>query len=156
MPDNSDAPRQRGFPPPNADGTPALIGPDDYTRNIALERANRKVTHSVTGNYADIQRLVAQLAQDGKSTLAGTDLNTPNVELTEDEYVSPAQSSAAQGLVTLETIRTGLLTEAPVPDPPENFDANPVDPGAQSPTAEPKGKGSATSTTTTASTPKKA
>ena len=156
MPDNSDIPRQRGFPPANPDGTPALVGPDEYSRYIDRRRAERPTTHSVTGNYADIQRIVAQLAQDNKSTLAGTDLNTPNVELTEDEYVSPAQSAAAQGHVDLETIRTGLLTEAPVPDPPENFDANPVDPGAQSPTAEPKGKGSATSTTTTASAPKKA
>lgn len=153
MPDNSDAPRQHGFPPPNADGTPALVGPDDYTRNILLERANRKVTHSVTGNYADIQRIVAQLAQDSKTSIAGTDLNTPNVDLTSDEYVSPAQSSAAQGLVTLETIRTGLLTEAPAPTPPENTDANPVDPGSQSPTSEPKGK-AATSTTTAAAAPK--
>ena len=157
MPDNSDVPRQHGFPPANPDGSPALVGPDDYTRHIAIERANRKITRSVTGNYADIQRMVAQAAQDGNVKVANTDLNTPNLELTEDEFVSPAQAATAKGEVNLETIRTGLLTEAPAEDPPENFEANPVDPGSQSPTAEPKGKSSGSTTSTTAaSTPKKA
>lgn len=44
-----------GFPAANRDGTPALVGPDDYTRDVILSRIAPK-TVTVVGNLADLHR----------------------------------------------------------------------------------------------------
>ncbi len=108
----------QGFPPDNADGTPGLIGKDDYTRQLAIHNASRRPQTVVVGNIADIQRY----GGDGAAKRG------------DKGVVSPGQAEAARGEFTRETERTGLL-DAPIPaDPPENKSPNPVDPTSTSPT----------------------
>lgn len=138
-----------GFPPENKDGTPGLIGPDDFTRQLMLARANKVGgTAVVGGNYADLQRMgeVAATGDKNPAFQAG-----PGVDLSSDRYVTAAQAEAARGEWTRETERTGLLTEPPAPEPKENKSADPVDPTSTSPTT----RASGSSTPSTATSPKK-
>lgn len=122
MPDaTTPIPQGRGFPPPNPDGTPALIGPDEQTREIARRRAEKGHVVTVTGNYADIQRLGASLAANSTTKLAGVELGSPpGVDVTDDNVVSPAQSDALRGEYTVESAREGAVKP---PEPLENLDA---------------------------------
>lgn len=121
----------QGFPPDNADGTPGLIGKDDYTRELAVFNATRRPQTVVVGNIADIQRH----GGDGA------------VKRGDEGVVSPAQAEASRGEFTRETQRTGLIDAPVAPTPPENKSPNPVDPTSTSPTTQNR---SATSTSTAA------
>lgn len=149
----------QGFPRNNPDGTPSLVGPDDYTKQIQMDRLNRGNTTVLGGNIADLQRIGEQVA-GGPGTKAGANLSEtlgapPGVDPSEDNVVTAPQMAAARGEWDRETERTGLLDAPPEPTPAENKEANPVDPGNQSPTAESKGGGtkgaSAVNTSTSAS-----
>lgn len=124
-----------GFPPDNPDGTPGLVGKDDYTRWEATQRINKSHDTVLAGNYADLQRIGAELAVGnavkGVAAPPGVDPKSPNV-------VTPAQHEAARGEYTRETARTGLVDERVGPEPAVNTTANPVDPGSKSPTVEAK------------------
>lgn len=145
----------QGFPRENRDGSPALIGPDDYTKQINRERLERGSTTVVGGNFADLQRMGEQIA-GGPGTKSGAVSAEvigapPGVDPKDDNVVTAPQMAAARGEWDRETERTGLLDAPPDPEPAENRDPNPVDPGNQSPTAEAKtGTTKATTTTTAA------
>ncbi len=140
MPDNSNnivaTGGGQGFPPDNADGTPGLIGPDEYTRQLAIHKANRGHVSVLAGNIADLQRIGAELA-NGKA-IAGVAV-APGVDPTAKNVVTPAQASAARGEFTQETLREGLIDAPLRPEPNENNTPNVVDPTATSPRAEAKG-----------------
>ncbi len=149
MPDNSNANivatgGGQGFPPDNADGTPGLIGPDEYTRQLAIHKATRGHQTVLAGNIADLQRIGAELA-NGKA-IAGV-AAAPGVDPTAKNVVTPAQASAASGEWTQETEREGLISAPLPPTPRENNTPNVIDPTATSPRAEAK-----TSSTTSTST----
>lgn len=146
MPDNTNPVGGQGFPPDNRDGTPSLIGKDDYTKWEATQRMNASGQTVLTGNYADLQRLGAEAA-NGSINVQNVVAGPPGVNLKSDNVVTPAQHDAARGEVTRETIRTGLLPEPPAPVPAENNSPNPVDPGSQSPTSEAKGSSTPQSAT---------
>lgn len=131
----------QGFPQENRDGSPALIGPDAYTRQLLRQRADRDyTTQVVTGNYADLQRAGADAAQGlGSTSSAKAIASPPGLDIKDSSVISPAQQEAARGEWTRETERTGLLDAPPAPIPAENRDPNPVDPGSVSPTVELKG-----------------
>lgn len=134
-----------GFPTENRDGSPALVGPDEYTRQLLRQRADRDYTAEVlTGNYADLQRLGADAAQ-GIGTAPKAVASPPGLDIKDSSVISPAQQEAARGEWTRETERTGLLDAPAAHVPAENTDPNPVDPGSVSPTVELKG-GSSTTT----------
>lgn len=128
----------QGFPPDNADGTPGLIGKDDYTRELAIQRASRRPQTILTGNFADLQRLGADAANgtvNVQSAIVAPDGSDPK----DKNVVTPAQSDLAAGEFTRETARTGLL-DAPIPaEPRENRSPQVTDPTSQSPQAQAKG-----------------
>lgn len=128
----------QGFPKDNPDGTPGLIGKDDYTRQLAIKNASRKSETVLVGNFADLQRLGADAAA-GTVNVQSAIQAPPGVDAKAKNVITPAQADASRGEYTRETARTGLIDE-PVPTaPPENKSPNPVDPTSQSPRAETKG-----------------
>lgn len=134
----------QGFPPDNPDGTPGLIGKDDYTRELAIRNASRRNETVLAGNFADLQRLGADAA-NGTINVQSAFPAPPGIDPKAKNVVTPAQAEASRGEFTRETERTGLV-EAPVrPDPPENKSPNPVDPTSTSPRAETR-TGTSTST----------
>lgn len=139
MPENTNPVGGQGFPPDNRDGTPGLVGKDDYTKWEANQRANASGQTVLVGNLADLQRLGAEAAT-GTVNVNNAIAAPPGIDTKDKSVVTPAQHDAARGEVTRETIRTGLLPEPPAPVPAENTSPNPVDPGSQSPTSESKGK----------------
>lgn len=136
----------QGFPADNPDGTPGLIGKDDYTRELAIKNANRRNETVLAGNFADLQRLGADAAA-GTINVQKAVVAPPGIDPSAKNVVTPAQAEATRGEFTRETERTGLVTAPVIPDPPENKSPNPVDPTSTSPVAEAKGG--------TTSTPKK-
>ena len=132
----------QGFPADNPDGTPGLIGKDDYTRELAIKNASRRNETVLAGNFADLQRLGADAAA-GTINVQSAVQAPPGVDPSAKNVVTPAQAEASRGEYTRETERTGLVTAPVIPDPPENTSARVIDPGSTSPKAEPK-----TSTTT--------
>lgn len=139
-----------GFPTENRDGTPALVGPDEYTRQLLRQRADRDyTTQVVAGNFADLQRMGADKVQGSSSSNAVGDAiaSPPGLDIKDSSVISPAQQEAARGEWTRETERTGLLDAPAAHVPAENADPNPVDPGSVSPTVESKGKASSTPST---------
>ena len=134
----------QGFPKDNPDGTPGLIGPDEYTKQYRIARILGNNTTVLTGNIADVQRAGAEVAS-GK-TVAGV-AAPPGTDVKSEKVVTPAQQEASRGEFTRETERTGLLEAPPAPVPPENKSPNPVDPTSTSPRAEIR---SGTSTSTAA------
>lgn len=136
-----------GFPVDNPDGTPGLIGPSDNLRRIMVDKYTRPANQSaVGGNYADLQRLGANIA-GGPGTVSTFNavLDTgPGIDPKADNIVTPAQSEASRGEWTRETERVGLLGSPPEFVPAENKSPNPVDPTATSPTVEAKGKSATT------------
>jgi hypothetical protein len=137
----------QGFPPDNADGTPGLIGKDDYTRELAIKNATRRPENVLAGNFADLQRLGSQVA-DGTVNVQAAIPAPPGINLKDKNVVTPAQAEASRGEFTRETERTGLIDAPVAPTPPENTSPNPVDPTSTSPVAE--SRTSATSTSTAA------
>lgn len=134
----------QGFPPDNPDGTPGLIGKDDYTRELAIKNASRRPETVLAGNFADLQRLGADAA-NGTINIQAAVATPPGIDAKSKSVVTPAQAEASRGEFTRETERTGLI-DAPVPaDPPENKSPNPVDPTSTSPRAETR-TGTSTST----------
>lgn len=131
----------QGFPQENRDGSPTLVGPDEYTKAIQMERLNRGHTTVVGGNFADLQRLGEQIA-GGKGTstsVASAIAPPPGLDVKDDNVVTAPQNEAARGEWTRETERVGLLDAPLAPEPAENKDPTPVDPGNQSPTVATKG-----------------
>lgn len=149
MADNSDIVSSgggQGFPPDNPDGTPGLIGKDDYTRELAIKNASRRPETVLAGNFADLQRLGADAAA-GTVNVQSAIQAPPGIDPKAKNVVTPAEAEASRGEFTRETERKGLI-EAPVPGPPpENKSPNPVDPTSTSPRAEVR---SGTSTSTAA------
>lgn len=138
-----------GFPADNPDGTPGLVGPSDSLRRIMVDKYTRPANQSTLGgNYADLQRLGANLA-GGPGTVSTFNavLDTgPGVDPKAENIVTPAQSEAARGEWTRETERVGLLDAPPEFVPAENTSPNPVDPTATSPTVETKGSSGSSAT----------
>lgn len=123
----------QGFPPDNPDGTPGLVGKDDYTREEAIHRLTRTPTTVLAGNFADLQRLGADAA-NGTVNIQAAVATPPGIDAKAKNVVTPAQSEAARGEFTRETERTGLIDAPVAPTPPENTSPNPVDPTSTSPT----------------------
>ena len=126
----------QGFPADNADGTPGLIGKDDYTRELAIKNASRRNETVLAGNFADLQRLGADAAA-GTINVQKAVVAPPGVDASAKNVVTPAQAEASRGEFTRETERTGLVTAPLIPDPPENKSPSPVDPTSTSPEARP-------------------
>lgn len=157
MPDSKSEPLVggQGFPAENRDGSPALVGPDDYTKQTRINRILQNNTTVLTGNYADLQRAGAEAATgDTSAAVAAVDTG-PGVDLKDDKVITPAQHDADKGEFTRETLRTGLLDAPPESVPAENSEPNVIDPTSQSPQVEgSKSSGSmSTSTTSTAAKP---
>ena len=145
----------QGFPPDNPDGTPGLVGPDEYTKTTRINRILQNNTTVLTGNYADLQRAGAEAATGQTNAgLAAIDTG-PGVDPKDDKIVTPAQHDASKGEFTRETLRTGLLEEPVAPEPKENNSPDPVDPTSTSPTAEAKSKSSGSANITTTPATKK-
>jgi hypothetical protein len=141
----------QGFPADNRDGTPSLIGKDAFTVKYETEKLNRGHTTVLAGNYADLQRLGAQIAT-GSINPQKAIAAPPGVDVKDDSVITPAQHDALKGEYTVESAREGLV-EAPVPPKPaDNNEPNSVDPTSTSPSVEAKGK--STTTTTTSTSPK--
>lgn len=135
----------QGFPADNPDGTPGLVGKDDYTRELAIKNATRRPETVLAGNFADLQRLGADAAS-GTVNVQSAVAIPPGVDAKAKNVVTPAEAEASRGEFTRETERKGLI-DAPVPaTPPENKSPNPVDPTSTSPVAEVR-SGTSTSTT---------
>lgn len=135
----------QGFPADNPDGTPGLIGKDDYTRELAIKNATRRPETVLAGNFADLQRLGADAAS-GTVNVQSAVAIPPGVDAKAKNVVTPAEAEASRGEFTRETERKGLI-DVPVPaTPPENKSPNPVDPTSTSPVAEVR-SGTSTSTT---------
>lgn len=135
----------QGFPADNPDGTPGLVGKDDYTRELAIKNATRRPETVLAGNFADLQRLGADAAS-GTVNVQSAVATPPGVDAKAKNVVTPAEAEASRGEFTRETERKGLI-DAPVPaTPPENKSPNPVDPTSTSPVAEVR-SGTSTSTT---------
>src|SRR6476646_8898905 len=112
MPDNSYPPQGgQGFPQDNPDGTPGLVGKDEYTKWEATQRINKPHSVVLAGNYADLQRMGAEAAV-GKA--APGIVAHPTIDTKSDNVITPAQQEAARGEYTLETQRVGLLGPPPV------------------------------------------
>ncbi len=145
MPDNQIPQGGQGFPADNADGTPSLVGKDDYTKWEATQRINKGHADVLVGNLADLQRIGADAAV-GTVNVQSAVVAPPGIDAKSKDVITPAQQEAARGEWTRETERTGLV-DAPAPNvPAENFSPNPVDPTSTSPTTQASGK-SATSAT---------
>lgn len=139
MPDTQSTPPAggQGFPPENSDGSPSLVGKDDYTKWEATQRLNKGNVTVLSGNYADLQRLGASAAT-GTVNVNNAVAAPPGYTLTDKNVVTPAQHEAARGEFTRETQRTGLVSAPVAPEPNVDNTPNPVDPGSQSPTVEAK------------------
>lgn len=135
----------QGFPADNPDGTPGLIGKDDYTRELAIKNASRRNETVLAGNFADLQRLGADAAS-GTVNVQTAVATPPGIDPKAKNVVSPAESEASRGEFTRETERKGLIDAPVTPEPAENTSPNPVDPTSTSPTAEAKGGVTSTST----------
>lgn len=157
MPENDRIASSQGFPTENPDGTPTLVGPDDYTRQLRRDYADRERVDVLAGNLADLQRLGAQAATTGSASVASVVAAPAGVDPKSDQTLTPAQASAARGEWNRETEREGLLGPPPAPEPPEGTSAEPVDPTSQSPTVVGGKDNTKTSSTTPSpsSTPKK-
>lgn len=132
----------QGFPANNPDGTPGLVGPDEYTRWVNIQRYTRPPNQIVVGgNFADLQRMGEVVAGGpGVKGSANPAIATaPTVDPSADNYVTAPQAEAARGEWTRETERVGLLDAPPAPVPAENKEPNAVDPTSVSPTTESKG-----------------
>ena len=125
----------QGFPADNPDGTPGLIGKDDYTRQEAIAKLTRKPQTVLAGNFADLQRLGADAAK-GTINVQSAVATPPGIDAKDKNVVTPAESEAARGEFTRETSRTGLVDAPIAPTPDENKSPNVVDPTSQSPVAE--------------------
>lgn len=126
----------QGFPADNhRTGEPGLIGKDDFTREYEIGRLNRGRQEVLTGNYADLQRIGALLA-DNKAT-AGVAAN-PVIDPKSDTVLTPAQHDAAKGEWTVESERAGLVEAPSPPTPADNTQPNSVDPSSVSPTVQSK------------------
>lgn len=124
----------QGFPPDNLDGSPGLVGKDDYTREEAIHRLTRTPQTVLAGNFADLQRLGADAAA-GTVNVQSAVAAPPGVDPSAKNVVTPAQAEAARGEFTRETERKGLIDAPVAPTPPENRSPNPVDPTSTSPQA---------------------
>lgn len=135
MPDNNRPVGGQGFPADNPDGTPALIGKDDYTRQLLIDQANKDSGKVVlAGNFADLQRLGADVVQSGGGTGAvAKAVDNPVHDVTGAATISPAEQEAARGEYTRETERTGLLSAPVLPDPPKDTSPKSIDPTSVSP-----------------------
>lgn len=129
----------QGFPADNRDGTPSLIGKDEYTRWEATQRINRGHVDVLSGNYADLQRIGAEIATGSTSTSNSAVAAPPGVDVKSDTVVTPAQAEAARGEWTRETERVGTLGPPPAHVPAENTEPDSIDPGSQSPVQVSKG-----------------
>ncbi len=140
MPDTQSTPplSGQGFPPENRDGSPALIGKDDYTKWEATQRLSRSGVTVLAGNLADLQRLGGEAA-NGTVNVQSAIAAPSGIDTKDKNVLSPAQFDASKGEFTRETARTGLVSAPPVPEPVIDKTANPVDPTSQSPTSEKKG-----------------
>lgn len=136
----------QGFPPENAENP--YCGPDDYTRFVQTERANRRPVTRLAGNIADLNRLAA-VAADGKSVKEVLSVH-PTVDVSDSAVKSGVIADADAGVWNVGTEGLGLVDAPPEPVPAENTDANIVDPTSQHPVAEEKGK-KGTTTTSSAS-----
>lgn len=125
----------QGFPADNPDGTPGLIGPDDYTRELRVKRATARPQAALAGNFADLQRLGAQAAETNSDTAFAT---PPGADANDKNVVSGIKAEANQGIWNRETERYGLVEAPPAVDPPENKSPRVIDPGSTSPKAEAK------------------
>lgn len=134
----------QGFPPDNKDGTPGLIGPDDYTRELRMRHANRRPQAALAGNFADLQRLGTQAASASSDTAFAV---PPGLDAKDKDVISGIEAEANEGIYNRETERYGLVDAPPEPVPAENTRPHVVDPTSVSPRAE-----SRTSTATSTST----
>lgn len=155
MADNNDYPPQggQGFPPDNKDGTPSLIGKDEYTRWEATQRLNRVPTTVLAGNFADLQRLGTEVATN--TTVNSALAPPPGINPKDDNVVTPAQQEAARGEWTRETERVGTLDAPPAHVPADNTEPDSIDPGSQSPVQVSKQDQKSTTTATAPKTPTK-
>ncbi len=128
----------QGFPADNPDGTPGLIGKDDYTRELAVLNATRRPATVLSGNYADLQRLGADTAA-GTINVQSAVVAPPGIDAKAKNVVTPAQAEASRGEFTRETERTGLITAPEPVEPAENKSPDPVDPTSTSPTTRASG-----------------
>lgn len=147
---SDDIPRGgQGFPAENKDGSPALVGPDDYTRYVQMKRLDpNRPRHAATGNLADLDRL-GKLAT-GSSSPADAFVIAPHANVDEKDVVTPAERDAFMGIYNTETARTGLVDAPPLDQGGDGHTEAVVrDPGSQSPEVVSEGKVSHTSTTAT-------
>ena len=124
-----------GFPADNRDGTPSLVGKDDYTKWEATQRINKGHQDVLVGNLADLQRIGADAAV-GTVNVQSAVVAPPGVDPKSKSVVTPAQHEASRGEFTRETARTGLVTAPLPPTPNVDNTPNPVDPTSQSPRVE--------------------
>lgn len=126
----------QGFPADNhRTGEPGLIGKDAFTIKYETEKLNRGHTTVLSGNYADLQRIGAALAIQGKLPEG---VAPPGVDA--KNALTPAQHDAAKGEWTVESERAGLMSRPVPPTPEPDYSPTPVDPAAVSPTTIEKGK----------------
>lgn len=126
----------QGFPADNhRTGEPGLIGKDDFTIKYETDRLTRGRVVPLAGNYADLQRIGAEIAVG--SAPKGVTTN-PSVDPKDSTYVTPAQHDAAKGEWTVESERAGLVNAPTPPKPADNKEPNSVDPTSVSPTVESK------------------
>lgn len=123
----------QGFPQENRDGSPALIGKDDFTKQYEIGRLTRGRTEVLAGNYADLQRLGGQIAAGTVNVQAAIGIPA-GIDPKDSTVLTPAQADAAKGEYNVETARTGLVAAPPVPVPRENKDPESIDPTSVSPT----------------------
>lgn len=126
----------QGFPADNRDGTPSLIGKDDFTKQYEIAKLERGQQQVLTGNIADLNRIGAALAVEGKLPQG---VAPAGVDPKDDNVLTPAQSDASRGEWTVESAREGLVPEPIPPTPKPNTEPNSVDPTSVSPRAEAKG-----------------
>lgn len=109
------------------DGNIVANGPGQDVQDV-IARHNEPGVPTVVGNQADLQRAGADVATGEGSFETGV--------VVPDGAIHPADEDAAQGLITEETLRTGIHDESDLapPDPqPNTDDAHSVDPDAKSP-----------------------
>ena len=134
-----DTPRGgQGFPADNhRTGEPGLIGKDDFTKQYEIERITRGRVVPLTGNYADLQRIGALIAEN--KAPAGVAVNE-SVDAKSKEFVTPGQHDAAKGEWTVESERAGLVKAPPAPVPADNNEPDSIDPTSVSPQPVAKGQ----------------
>lgn len=131
----------QGFPADNhRTGEPGLVGKDDFTREYEIGRLQRGRQQALSGNFADLQRIGAALAVDGKLPQG---VAPPGINPKDENVLTPAQHDAAKGEWTVESERAGLIPRRPAPIPAENRDADSIDPTSTSPQVQAKGSQSA-------------